>query len=82
MLPHIVCAPLYCVCSPILCVLPYMCEGPRAWTFRQEGRWGGMAALLDTSDVVLMTEEEAQAVTGEADAAAAARWVWLGGGGG
>jgi sugar/nucleoside kinase (ribokinase family) len=49
--------------------------GPRAWTFGEGARAAALAAILDASDVVLMTEEEAAAVTGRADAEAAARWV-------
>jgi sugar/nucleoside kinase (ribokinase family) len=49
--------------------------GPRAWTFSSGPRAAALAAMLDASDVVLMTEEEAEAVTGVAGAEAAARAV-------
>ena len=49
--------------------------GPRAWTFQEGERRAALGALLDLTDVVLMTADEAAAVTGEGDAEAAARSV-------
>lgn len=49
--------------------------GPRAWTFSQGDRKAVLEAILDASDVVLMTEDEAAAVTGCANGEAAARAV-------
>ena len=50
--------------------------GPRSWTFHDNGpRASALSAILDVSDVVLMTEEEAEAVTGYSSAEKAARYV-------
>ncbi|GAB4820018.1 hypothetical protein N2152v2_007064 [Parachlorella kessleri] len=49
--------------------------GPRAWTFQQGERRAALDAILNVSDVVLMTQEEATAVTGVVDAEQAARHV-------
>jgi len=50
--------------------------GPRSWTFNDNGaRKAALNAILDLSDVVLMTEEEAEAVTGCGNAEAAARFI-------
>jgi sugar/nucleoside kinase (ribokinase family) len=50
--------------------------GPRSWTFNDNGpRKAALDAILDASDVVLMTEEEAEAVTGCGNAEAAARFI-------
>ncbi|KAL4514183.1 hypothetical protein Ndes2437B_g04164 [Nannochloris sp. 'desiccata'] len=50
--------------------------GPRSWTFNDNGaRKAALNAILDVSDVVLMTEEEAEAVTGYGNAEAAARFI-------
>jgi len=50
--------------------------GPRSWTFNDNGtRKAALDAILDLSDVVLMTEEEAEAVTGCGNAEAAARFI-------
>jgi sugar/nucleoside kinase (ribokinase family) len=50
--------------------------GPRSWTFHDNGpRKAALDAILDVSDVVLMTEEEAEAVTGCGNAEAAARFI-------
>lgn len=49
--------------------------GPRAWTFSEGPRRQALDALLDTCDVVLMTEEEAEAVTGCSSAEDAARFI-------
>jgi len=49
--------------------------GPRAWTFNEGSRREALESILDASDVVLMTEEEAEAVTGCSDAATAARFI-------
>ena len=55
----------YCTC----------CTGPRCWTLREGPRRAALDALLSLSDVVLMTEEEAAAMTDTADPHAAAQWV-------
>lgn len=48
--------------------------GPRSWTFNDNGpRRAALDAILDAADVILMTEEEAAAVTGCAHAEDAAR---------
>ncbi|KAL4422697.1 hypothetical protein ABPG75_008894 [Micractinium tetrahymenae] len=49
--------------------------GPRSWTFSEGERKAAFEAMLDASDVVCMTEEEAEAVTGLRGAEAQARWV-------
>lgn len=49
--------------------------GPRAWTFNEDPRKSALHSMLDLSDVVLMTLEEAEAVTGCADAESAAMHV-------
>ncbi|KAK9814389.1 hypothetical protein WJX72_005061 [[Myrmecia] bisecta] len=49
--------------------------GPRCWTLLQGQRRAALDAILDVTDVVLMTQEEAQAVTGEADPEAAAAHI-------
>lgn len=49
--------------------------GPRAWTFFEGERKNALNAILDVSDVVLMTLEEAFAVTGKQDAASAAMHI-------
>ncbi|KAK9830908.1 hypothetical protein WJX81_003466 [Elliptochloris bilobata] len=47
--------------------------GPRSWTLTQGARRAALDALLDATDVVLMTQEEAEAITGLADPEAACR---------
>jgi hypothetical protein len=49
--------------------------GPRAWTFAEGERRAAMEAMLDVADCVVMTEEEAEAVTGLRGAEAQARFV-------
>lgn len=49
--------------------------GPRAWTFGQGERREAMESMLRIADVVLMTQEEAAAVTGIYSAEGAARWI-------
>lgn len=49
--------------------------GPRCWTLREGGRRVALDTLLSLSDVVLMTEEEAAAMTDKTDPHAAAQWV-------
>lgn len=51
--------------------------GPRSWTFCESGatRRKALESMLDISDVVLMTEEEAEVVTGTANAEHAARYI-------
>lgn len=49
--------------------------GPRSWVLSSGARRATLDALLDLSDIVVMTEEEAAAVTGKAGAEAAAQWV-------
>lgn len=49
--------------------------GPRSWTFSEGERKAAFQAMMDASDVVCMTEEEAEAVTGVTGAEAQARWV-------
>lgn len=50
--------------------------GPRSWTFNDNGsRRAALDAILDAADVVLMTEEEAAAVTGCEHAEDAARYI-------
>ena len=50
--------------------------GPRSWTFNDSGpRRAALDAILDAADVVLMTEEEAAAVTGCDNAEASARYI-------
>ncbi|KAL0045494.1 hypothetical protein WJX82_008274 [Trebouxia sp. C0006] len=49
--------------------------GPRSWVLSSGSRRQTLDALLDLSDIVVMTEEEALAVTGQAGAQAAAQWV-------
>lgn len=49
--------------------------GPRCWTLLEGRRRAALDELLSLSDVVLMTEEEAAAVTGCGEAHASARWV-------
>ncbi|KAL3143635.1 hypothetical protein ABBQ38_002431 [Trebouxia sp. C0009 RCD-2024] len=49
--------------------------GPRSWVLSSGSRRPTLNALLDLSDIVVMTEEEALAVTGQLGAQAAAQWV-------
>ncbi|KAF8072882.1 iolC [Scenedesmus sp. PABB004] len=49
--------------------------GPRAFTMRSGSRRAALDALMDLSDVILMTQEEAVEVTGLADPQAAAEAV-------
>ncbi|KAG1673693.1 hypothetical protein FOA52_010562 [Chlamydomonas sp. UWO 241] len=49
--------------------------GPRCFTMLEGDRRAALDTLLNWSDVVLMTEEEAHTVTGLDDPDAAARWV-------
>lgn len=49
--------------------------GPRSWTFADGPRKAALEAMLDASDVICMTEDEAAAVTGLQSAEAQARWV-------
>jgi sugar/nucleoside kinase (ribokinase family) len=49
--------------------------GPRSWTFSEGQRKAALEAILDAADVVCMTEEEAEAVTGLAGAEAQARFI-------
>lgn len=49
--------------------------GPRSWVLSSGSRRPTLDALLDLSDIVVMTEEEALAVTGQRGAQAAAQWV-------
>ncbi|KAL0034032.1 hypothetical protein WJX79_004388 [Trebouxia sp. C0005] len=49
--------------------------GPRSWVLSSGSRRPTLDALLDLSDIVVMTEEEALAVTGQTGAQAAAQWV-------
>ncbi|EIE24898.1 Ribokinase-like protein, partial [Coccomyxa subellipsoidea C-169] len=49
--------------------------GPRSWTFREPERRRALDELLDSTDVVLMTEEEAAAITGTSDPEAAAHAI-------
>lgn len=49
--------------------------GPRSWVLSSGPRRLTLDALLDLSDIVVMTEEEALAVTGQLGAEAAAQWV-------
>jgi len=46
--------------------------GPRSWTFGEGDRRHALESMLDVSDVVLMTEEEAAVVVGTDDAVDAA----------
>mmetsp|Transcript_2991 Transcript_2991/g.7381 ORF Transcript_2991/g.7381 Transcript_2991/m.7381 type:complete len:416 (-) Transcript_2991:319-1566(-) len=49
--------------------------GPRCFTMKEGARRVALDAVMDLSDVVLMTEEEAAVVTGLSDPEAAAKWV-------
>lgn len=49
--------------------------GPRAWTFKEGDRAAALSALLDLTDVVLMTAEEATEVTGCVEPRDSARWI-------
>ncbi|PSC73119.1 Ribokinase [Micractinium conductrix] len=49
--------------------------GPRSWTFAEGERNAALAAMLDAADVVLMTDDEAEAVTGLKGADAQARHI-------
>ncbi|BDA49261.1 probable 5-dehydro-2-deoxygluconokinase [Coccomyxa sp. Obi] len=49
--------------------------GPRSWTFREPERRRALNELLDSTDVVLMTEEEAAAITGTSDPEEAAHAI-------
>lgn len=49
--------------------------GPRCWTLLEGNRREALDSILSLSDVVLMTEEEAAAVTGCSNAEEAAYWV-------
>lgn len=49
--------------------------GPRCHTMREGPRKVALEVMMDLSDIVLMTEEEAKEVTGEDDPEAAARFV-------
>lgn len=49
--------------------------GPRSWTLLEGERRVALDAILDLADIVLMTQEEAEAVTGHSDPEAAAEWV-------
>lgn len=42
--------------------------GPRSWTFEKGARRHALESMLDTADIILMTEEEAGAVVGTEDA--------------
>lgn len=55
---------------------PTACStGPRSWTFAEGQRKAALEAILDASDVVCMTQDEAEAVTGLADAQAQAAHI-------
>ena len=61
--------------SPAADYRPAFPAGPRAWTFQHGERRAALDAILTVSDVVLMTQEEATAVTGAVGAEQAARHI-------
>lgn len=65
------------LCSnPTLLAVSPCYAGPRSWTFSEGERKAALDAVLDVADVVCMTEEEAEAVTGgQQGAEAQARFI-------